>query len=606
MTRLKEREYVLINVGKGLFLAALLGASAAACRTKPNPESCLTNGCANGSVCNASTELCAGPDGGTDGGEGGGIFIQSPSVPTTYTNKTLPIVVGLAAGTPALDHVDILKGTAVLGTVTAPPYQFAWDTTQEAEGQYQISARAMIGTRALTAAAVTVIVDRKVPTVASQTPISGAGNVALSDPIEVVFSKALDPATVTQSAVTLSSPAGPLPASLSLSADGTTVSIVVTDRTSLVFPALITEAFASTVSDLAGNQLGTTPSSSWTAPQWVTLPSFPGSSSSLAIGPDDHPIVSFLTTAGVSLAKYRAGAAWDVSIPSPATGTVTAARVAVNMDSAPLLAWSTTRTSVARWNGTTWDNPFGMLPDSTTGGPVTGLQLAPSGDPVVAWSYLAGQMGTPTGEVAAWSQSAWQSLLSPSPAGVTGPLLLRVDSTGAPVVIGLGNGSFRLARYAGGSWLPIDTSGTAGTANSVEDALAIDSQDRPVVVSAVSQAPTTFRIQYVAAGVWTNLNAQLISTSATPPIEVDLAVDATGNTTLVWTETANSETNIRVARYSGGAWDIGYGTLSGFFGSNTDASGTNVVLDKVGAPIVAWNEGDGSGGTSVFMWRANR
>ena len=602
-------------MGPARLTTVMLAAAAAAtaCRTKPNSESCLVTPCGSGLTCDSMTQLCVGPDGGTggDGGPPGSIFIAAPLGPMAYANATLTIEVDLAPGSPAPASVDILKDGATLATVaSAPPFTTEWDTTKETEGSHQISARATISGHVVMAPAVTVVVDRQPPMIKSQMPVGGAGNVLLSDPIEIHFSEALDPKTVNGSSIALSTPAGSLPTSVTLSSDGTTVSIVVTDRSSLTFPASVTESVAATVADLAGNQLGAGASWSWTAPRWVTLASFTGQTPSVAIGPDDHPIVSYVSSGGVGIAKYAPGAVWDVSIPPPVTSAVTAAApIAVDMTGTPVLAWSAGHTFVAPYTTTAgWDtSAYGNVPDTGTLGSVSDLKLDGMGQPVVGWSRQGCQMCAASALVARWNQAAWEPLFAGTTAIATGVPLLQVDSMGAPALISnTGNGS-KILKYTGGSWLPIDTSGVSGGTQAVADTLALDGQDRPVVVAEIAQGPTIFRVQYLNAGTWANLGAPWPSTSATTPNEVHLVLDGSGNPTLVWSEIANGEQSLHVAKFTGTAWDPMYDPLSGFFGANTNASGASVVIDKAGAPVVVWQESSGTASSSsIFMWRANR
>jgi hypothetical protein len=594
-------------MSKLMAVGVLAGAVAASCRTKPNAEACAFTACGPGFVCDMSTQLCVTPDAGADAAPGGGIFIAAPVGPTVYVNAIVTIQVGLDPGTPAPGTIEILKNGSMLASVSSAPYSSDWDTTTETEGTYQISARTTVAGRTLTANPVTVVVDRKPPTITNQTPLASATNVLLSDPINVVFSEAVDPKTVTASAIGLSTSAGPLPATVTLSSDGLTATLVVTDRSSLTFPAVVTETLAPTIADLAGNPIGAIATWSWTAPRWVTLPSFAGQTPSVAIGADDHPVVAYVNSSGVSLAKYAAGAVWDVSVPSPATGAVTAAQLALDSTGAPVVAWSLGHTFVGRWNGTSWDDSYGNVPDTGMQGAVSGLALDGMDQPVVAWSASLSQMGTPSAFVARWEQGAWLALFSGT-AVTTWTPLLRLDSTGAPAVMSLGTNTFGLLRYVGGSWLAVDTSGVQGGAAAVADTFAFDSQDRPVVVSQMGAGPATFRVQYLSTGTWMNLTTSLMSSANVTAInEIHVALDAAGASVIVWSELANNEQNLRVAKFTvSTGWDTGYDPLSGLFGSNTNATGASVVLDKVGAPVVAWYEGSGSGQSSVFMWRANR
>jgi len=91
-------------------------------------------------------------------------------VQTVHTRGTVSLAVGVKGGEP--DTVEVLAGTRVLAVLTAP-YVYTWDTRQEAEGTYAVSARATVEGRSFGSAGVTVVVDRTAPTVVSPIPRFG-------------------------------------------------------------------------------------------------------------------------------------------------------------------------------------------------------------------------------------------------------------------------------------------------------------------------------------------------------------------------------------------------------------------------------------------------
>ena len=383
------------------------------------------------------------------------------------------------------------------------------------------------------------------------------------------------------------------------------VAIGVTDRSGLAFPALVTVNLATTIADRAGNPLVVATPWSWTAPQWVSLPSFPGQFATLAIGPDDQPVIAFLTPSTtaptISIAKYKTGAAWDVSVPPPTASSVGGVVVAIDKTNAPLVAWGADHTYVARWSGSAWDTTFGHVPDDNNiVGSVTSLALDPtSGAPFVGWGRPSCQMCGLASWVAEWTQTAWQPLFNASAAVVTGAARLVVDSTGAPLLYSRGANAEVIEKYSAGSWLAIPTSGVRGGDIAVADTLAIDSQDRPVIVATEQATGTIFHLQYLNAGAWLDLINQ---PPGTPGLvsEVHLALTKTNQPALAWVEpnpTSGSD-DVHVTVYSKGAWDLTYGNLSGFAGQNTSARGVSIVLDSHGAPIVSWTEANGATGAS--------
>jgi hypothetical protein len=82
-----------------------------------------------------------------------------------------------------------------------------------------------------------------------------------------------------------------------------------------------------------------------------------------------------------------------------------------------------------------------------------------------------------------------------------------------------------------------------------------------------------------------------------------LALDSTGNPTLVWTEAGSDATYVHVASWTGSGWDTSYPPLDATPGT-TPATYPHVRIDKSGRPVVAWIENTGTVGvTDVFVAR---
>jgi PKD repeat protein len=91
------------------------------------------------------------------------------------------------------------------------------------------------------------------PSVLSVTPVEGATNVALSDPVVVRFSEPLLPATVTALAVLLTGPSGPITSSLALTSNNTVVTL--RPASPLDANTVYTVTIDNTITDLAGYPL---------------------------------------------------------------------------------------------------------------------------------------------------------------------------------------------------------------------------------------------------------------------------------------------------------------------------------------------------------------
>jgi hypothetical protein len=553
---------------------------------RPNPDAAGLN-------CDHATHICVGT-----------IAISSPTA-TTYTNKAVAIQV---TATPADDppaEVQILRDGATLVSVP-PPFSYTWETASETEGPHQISAAAAVGSKTITAGSVTVIVDRTPPSLIDRTPAPNATNVALIEPITLVFSEALDPSSVTDAVVTLSSGGTTLSTTASLGSDGKTITVALTSHAGLVFPATITAAVNGAIKDLAGNQLVSVASWSWTAPLWVKLPTVAGYAPTVALDPGGKPAVAFLTNAAnLTVARYAAGAVWDLTTGAPTANTASAASVAVDSSGALVVGWSDSHINVSRWGGTAWV-ALGGYADATAptadSVSLSSMILDSSGTPFVGWNGFTGP--NHPGYVGQLTGSSWALLPAGASAGPGGPIL-RLESDGTPV--GLFPGSLgvspALARYASGSWTTIDSSSEV----SAPLDFAINTQDQPVIIVAATESNVaTIHVRVHGGAGWTD-QVTALSTGSTAAVgAANLRLDSMGNPLVLWSQTGSSNAaSLRLARFNGTAWDTTYGTLNGVTGGN-GVQYFNFAADSQAVPTVAWSQQDPSTTTSsVYVWKGN-
>jgi hypothetical protein len=558
------------------------------CPTRPNPD--VAN-----LICDHATHICVGT-----------IAITSPG-PVTYTNKAVAIQITTTPADNPPASIQILRDGASLVSLS-PPFSYNWETANEAEGSHQIGATAAVGGDTITASPVTVIVDRTSPSITQTLPAPNATNVALSDPIQVVFSEALDSSSVTSAAVSLSSGGATLSTDATLSADGKTITVTLTSRAGLSFPANITATVSGAIKDLSGNSLGSVPNWTWTAPLWVQLPSSPGYAPTVALDSTGKPTVAFLTDAGkLMVARYAPGAVWDLGVGSPTTGTVTAASLAIDPADALVVGWSDSHVNVSRRAGTTWSavgasgDAGATAADSVT---LSSMQLDSSGAPAIAWTGFSG-ISNP-GYVAQWSGSSWDLLPAGTSAGAGGPLL-RLESGGTPV--GLFPGSLgvtpALARYASGSWVTIDSSMEA----SAPLDFALNAQNAPIILTHATESNVeVIHVRIHQATTWTDLVPSLTTGVAGLVAGANLQLDSAGNPLVLWSQ-PDSSTNskrLRVARYNGTSWDTTYGILKGAQAPGSGSQYFSLAVDKTSAPTVAWSETDtASATTSVYVSKSN-
>lgn len=558
------------------------------CPTKINPES-------QGLTCDPATDVCQ-------------VVLTLTPQGTTYTNGSVPLKVEVMPSDHPPDTIQLRRNEEDWMAVKGPSFSFMWNTAADAEGQYRIVAEASIGGHVVSSNVLTVNVDRTAPTVQLQ-PKPTTTNVALRDPIQVVFSEPVDPTTVSTTAVKLATGLNSqtdLGASSTLSTDHTTLTVTLGATAALTFPATITGTIDPTIKDLAGNAVTGVPTWSWTAPLWVKLPSFLGSTPSLSQGPNG-PLLAYLqpATAGsggnptFGIARYAVGSTWDTSIATPTSTPIDSLAAIVDPTGTPIVAWGDPNDShvrVAKLAGLSWTT-FGTTADVGLSGAswrVSSLALDSTGLPTVAITGSPQQMGSPVGHFSRWSGSAWQ-LLDPSVLGVP---LIAMDSTGAPVA--LSNGA--LQRYSNGSWLSIPL----GSLQPLPT-LALDSLDRPVLASeTISGTTSTLTVYTFVQNAWQALGLPVAMVAA-QIIEAHVAIAPGDIPVVAWTQTNGSGQDVHVARYNAatGAWVTTFDVINALSLGGGRAADVQVVVDSAGRPCVSWDEINTAGTTSVYTWMSN-
>jgi len=525
------------------------------------------------------------------GGSSGGpvtIAIVSPTSPA-YTNKTVSIQVSVGDASGASHAVRLLADGTMLADIAAPPYSFDWDTTSVPEKSYQIVAQTAAGGQTVASTPVMIVVDRTPPMIVSKTPDAGASSVSLAKPIQMVFSEALAPASVSSGSVALALAGAPVGASATLGNSGQTITVTLTDRSSLALPGTMTETVSSGITDLAGNAFaGAT--WSYAVPLWVELGTVAGIGPQMVLDASGEPTVATYVSGELQIARHVDHVTWDTtSIPSPQTAGQLAGSFGFGRTSAGLfLAWneplaSSVPVHVARWTGTAWDTSYGTqltnLGDDTTS---IAIAFTAAGQPVVRWDESA--LGTNhRGHVSRWTGSSWSAY----PDFVQGtcdmsPCRIAVDSSDFPVV----EANLRLSRWNGSSWtaLPGMGAGNGLALDSGQQALAFRvSQTLEVVaVSPAGVASMYLPVLNAAPGQTAfNQEGQLVLASGDRPIVSWFQYD--GPTT---TDPATAD--LHIAGWTGTAWDQGYGVFHRANGSAALALAANNIL------LVAWEDIDGA------------
>jgi len=479
-------------------------------------------------------------------------------------------------GGPADGGADGGVGASDGGSVLA----FDWDTSLEPEATYAITASATFGEQMAATSPLSVTVDRTPPTIVERQPLHASTNVPIADPIRLVFSEPIDPATFTPSAVSLVNIQTIVPNSSQLSADGLTITISPTAPITL--PASLVATLSAPLADKAGNKvaIGTW---SWVDPIWVQYPAIravPTYPPSLAIdAATSRPVVAAVqpdpddgTKNRIVVQATNAKATWAAPYKVPPFGVVSN-----SIDLQPFLAlgakgptlgWLNDKaTYVASWSPTTsaWDtytNPPG-------GARFTAFAADTSGAPLLAW-------GVDSTYVARWNATnfSWTPLYSNSPVSSTsGTQTLLIDPAGQPAF-----GADALYRYVAGSWLQIAWPVIPGGFSDTGLAFCFDADGRPIM-GTTAAGPSLQLIRY-DANAWQPWGPSL------PIGRLNRFQIASGplGTVVAFTDS----TSIVVARLTpGGIWDSSFSPSPGNPNAIGEPLNLRLVLDAAGKPSLA-------------------
>jgi len=299
------------------------------------------------------------------------VSITDP-VEKAYTSTMITLTVEVRGG--VADTVQLLKEGELLATLSSP-FRYTWDTTSEAERDYALMARATRAGKVFTSAPVTVVVDRTNLQVASRSPANDATNVDYSQPIQVLFTKPVKEATVSDTTVSFAVAGVLAEKTLTLSSDGKTLTIKPKERPAL--PAKFSIGLSRGITDMAGNAL-VVPSTPWgfEVPDWYSfggaLQATGGDNSwlkdpSMVIDAQDNPIVAWTEAitygerASIFVYKWdgKAFAPIGQAINGTATGSAYHPSIALAHDGNPVVAWHESdgfneNIYVKHWTGSNW------------------------------------------------------------------------------------------------------------------------------------------------------------------------------------------------------------------------------------------------------------
>ncbi|RYZ17775.1 MAG: hypothetical protein EOO70_00970 [Myxococcaceae bacterium] len=558
-----------------------------------------------------------------------------PTPGKAYTNGPLLLQFTVEGG--SAEAVEILKDASVLAKPTGTPFAYTWDTTQEAEGSYQLSVRAIRGGATFISAPRTVVVDRTAPTVSSFLPARNAAAVGVHESIQVTFSEPMNPRTLTDASVQVTaSDSAPIDKSVNLSADGRT--LTVTPINPLVAPNTLHVEFTNLVglviTDLAGNEVVDMPAWSFSVPTWLPLggaiSAVPGNTSAegvvLKMDRNDRPVVAWAESDGATKNIYVArwtGSAW--SMLGAALNGLTAAgtnaanpSLVIDNSSAPLVAWDETTGNgagrsifISRWTGTTWESlPNPPFPSSSIAYPSNPQLTFDSSNSITIFTdfYDSTKFSTLGYMLPAQAQT-WQArepqendyLFNPGGVSTTSSGL---DTFIASSVFNDHHSTRGIAVFKNGdSYLGATTLGQ----NARNPSISADINGRPWVAwtEETNTPGVDSKIHWARweGSAWTTPMA--ISTRATGNENPSLALARGSPHILAWSGIADSERSIFVSQWLNNSWQILDPPLSALTVAGTPAVNPSVDLNASAQPFIAWAESD-TGAANIYAVRLNR
>jgi hypothetical protein len=530
-----------------------------------------------------------------DGSNGDGSTSDGPPTTTTlqitsptsgaYENGSVAIRVTAGGGTAPATISLVLDGSTAIATLDAPsPYTFTWDTTGVADGPHTLVAKSTTGSPQIISGPVTVNVDHTPPTVKTTVPATGATNVVLRAPITVTFSEPM--AAASSAGIGLSLGGNAIASTATLSADGTSASIVLGDPTSFGLPGMFSVSFAATVTDVAGNALvQPAPAWSWTAPDFITYATIPGtgyniSNPVLAISKTFQPVVAlaqlFVSSSGSQ--EYNTlhveksdGQAWtDLGRPSPNGDESYGFSIALGADDNPAVAWAEKGSKVytSTWTGNAWGATSAAVdpaadPATLVSSPV--VRLDPTGLPVLAWLEKGPPPSSTQNVFVTHLTGGGGSTGAPGAIPVAGAtaLDLILDPQGNPIVAWRNSSSTEVDIFRGA-----ELTSPALTVFA-DPTLGLDASSNPLLIAGTGG----FGVFALSGGSWVlapPAQIQIDGNAQFPKLRTDPA----HNPVVGWLESGK----FSYERWTGTAWD----SRAGIFGDAQSSQAFDMIVDSRG------------------------
>ncbi|NMO19578.1 Ig-like domain-containing protein [Pyxidicoccus fallax] len=544
------------------------------------------------------------------------VRIASPDG-TAYTNGVIEVRLTVTGHSP--ERVELLRDGEVLTTLEAP-YAYAWDTAGVAEGAHRLEARAVFGDVTFTSEAREVVVDRTPPSVVSRTPEPGDEEVWVRSPIRAVFSEPVKASTLTEASVRLTVGGVEVARTVSLSADGRTVTVE--PVTPVTPPNMMTLYLSDALADLAGNKTaGHSGEWTWALPTFVRYPSLPQAipDASSTIDPivrldkSGNPVVlrqeSDDHSTNIFVSRWT-GSRWEnlgagLKISSSANFIVASPSLQIGPDGEPVAAWHEglgrefdNHIHVARWTGSEWKqfgDARGILPDRPHALNVS-LQLTPEGAPIVAFKMDPEDISGGAVHVYQWSNDVWSPLglphqVTPS-AGYQTPAL-TLETNNAPVVAFTDSTSRRLyaRRWTGKDWEELAPYVVTYDSRSIRTpALQADSNNNLVAIWGYTEDSTG--APNIALSHWSSDEWRSLQLPATPqPQAIVTSFNACrapdGSFLFSWNEFSATETGVHLYRWTASKWERLASPLTTSISAAARFSASSIDSDTRGTLVLA-------------------
>ncbi|ATB44954.1 hypothetical protein MYMAC_000537 [Corallococcus macrosporus DSM 14697] len=494
-----------------------------------------------------------------------------------------------------------------------------------------------MGGRTFVSEARSLVVDRTAPRLVQQMPLPGTRSVSVWQPIQAVFSEALEPGTVTSESVALLSDGAEIAAVPRLSPDGASLELIV--EGALPVDTVVSVEFATSLTDLAGNAV-VQPAEAWewTAPGYLPLGGAVSRAPeeyetarfvSLSVDADDQPVVAYVNGSvrellGVYVKRWD-GSSWQPMgevLGESEYGAYIANSILKTPDGrAPLVAWlqsvsgSPVSAHVRRWENGAWTAvgaPVNPLMESAGVGSFA-FEANADGAMVMAFrEYWGGQSQV---SVWQWNGSAWAVLggaLKVNPTWSVNGLSLMLDTAGRPVVLWGETGPDQntqvyIQRWNGTGW---DTQ--APPLTGLPRATALDGSDSLIRVGASLNSDgaldvLAFRFD---GSSWVRMGSHVVGglfPGRTDTGVSQLRIDKQGNMValLVEPELADGPALSYVQRWDGAAWK----PVGGLLRPRPDGvpQYSRLAMNDLGEPILARIEaiaGDFNR-THLYVYRPN-